>query len=251
MFLDRFDRAAASTIVDALEASDAPLRAVQLRALGGAMARVPVEATAFAHRDRKILAQVVSFFVGPDDRPTRARWVADLATALQPGETGAYVNFLGDGSEGRVREAYPGPTWDRLVEVKTRYDPNNVFRGNFNVPPCVANERGSPGGMGSRSRRRLRAVVAGERLPERFERRRLALAPGVEQPADAAEWAGAIVLIEHGRLEVCCVAGTRSTYSQGDLLPLGWLPLLALRNPGAVGDPARGDPPSVGRSRLG
>ena len=57
------DRRGAST------ASDAPLRAVQLRVLGGAMARVPVEATAFAHRDRKILAQVVSFFVGPEDRP--------------------------------------------------------------------------------------------------------------------------------------------------------------------------------------
>lgn len=60
------------------------------------------------------------------------------------------------------------------------------------------------------------------------------LAPGVERATDTEEWAGAIVLIERGRLEVCCTAGARSTYEEGDLLPLGWLPLLALRNPGAV-----------------
>jgi hypothetical protein len=77
-------------------------------------------------------------------------------------------------------------------------------------------------------------VLAGGRLPEQFERRALALPPGVEQPAEAGEWAGAIVLIECGRLEVCCAAGARTTYLEGDLLPLGWLPLLALRNPGAV-----------------
>ncbi|MGZ8565461.1 MAG: BBE domain-containing protein, partial [Actinomycetota bacterium] len=47
----------------------------------------------------------------------------------------AYVNFLGDEGVGRVREAYPGPTWDRLAAVKRRYDPTNLFRLNQNVPP--------------------------------------------------------------------------------------------------------------------
>ena len=51
---------------------------------------------------------------------------------------GVYVNFLGDEGEARVREAYPGPTWDRLAAVKRRYDPTNLFRLNQNVPPAAA-----------------------------------------------------------------------------------------------------------------
>jgi FAD/FMN-containing dehydrogenase len=46
-----------------------------------------------------------------------------------------YVNFLSNEGRGRVREAYPGRTWDRLVEVKRRYDPDNLFRLNQNIPP--------------------------------------------------------------------------------------------------------------------
>jgi FAD/FMN-containing dehydrogenase len=45
------------------------------------------------------------------------------------------VNFLGDEGEARIREAYPGPTWDRLARIKARYDPTNLFRLNQNVPP--------------------------------------------------------------------------------------------------------------------
>jgi FAD/FMN-containing dehydrogenase len=46
-----------------------------------------------------------------------------------------YVNFLGDEGEMRIREAYPRATWDRLTEIKTRYDPTNLFRLNQNIPP--------------------------------------------------------------------------------------------------------------------
>jgi FAD/FMN-containing dehydrogenase len=60
--------------------------------------------------------------------------VADLAAKLQP-EHGAYVGFLGDEGTARVREAYPGATWDRLVAVKARHDPTNLFRLNQNIPP--------------------------------------------------------------------------------------------------------------------
>ena len=51
------------------------------------------------------------------------------------GAPGVYVNFLSDEGPERVREAYPGATWDRLVEVKRRYDPDNLFRRNQNIPP--------------------------------------------------------------------------------------------------------------------
>jgi len=136
MFLDHVDREVASTIIDTLEASDAQMRVVQLRVLGGAMARVPADATAFAHRGARIMANVAVFFEGADDQARRTAWVADFAAALEQGDAGAYVNFLGDEGADRVRAAYPAPTWDRLVAVKTKYDPENLFRLNQNVPPA-------------------------------------------------------------------------------------------------------------------
>ena len=137
MFVDRIDRAAARTIVEFLEASDAPLRAAQLRVLGGAMARVSADATAFAHRTSRILAVLVNFYDRtPEDRARRQVWADDFATALRQSDDGAYVNFLGDRAEAGVRAAYPDGTWDRLVAIKKRYDPTNLFRLNQNVPPA-------------------------------------------------------------------------------------------------------------------
>jgi protein gp37 len=135
MFVDSIDRGVANTIVDHLEASDASVRVAQLRVLGGAMARVPAEATAFAHRASRIMVNVASFYEGPQDRPVREAWVSEFADALYQDDTGAYVNFLGAEGEGRIRDAYPGSTWDRLVAIKARYDPTNLFRLNQNIPP--------------------------------------------------------------------------------------------------------------------
>jgi FAD/FMN-containing dehydrogenase len=137
MLVDRIDRSAAETIMDHLAASDASMRVAQLRVLGGAMARVPVDATAFAHRASRIMVNVAAFYEGPEDRPRREKWVTDLAAALRQGDGGAYVNFLVDEGEERVRAAYPGPTWDRLAAIKARHDPTNLFRLNQNVPPAT------------------------------------------------------------------------------------------------------------------
>jgi FAD/FMN-containing dehydrogenase len=136
MFMDTVDHQMAETIMEQLQASDAPVRVVQLRALGGAMTRVPTEATAFAHRHSRIMANVAAFYDGPADRERRQAWVDGVAAALQQSDDGAYVNFLGDEGPERVRRAYPGSTWDRLVEVKRRYDPDNLFRLNQNIPPA-------------------------------------------------------------------------------------------------------------------
>ena len=59
----------------------------------------------------------------------------DFAAALDQGDRAVYSNFLSDEGPQRVREAYPGSTWDRLVEIKRRYDPTNLFRLNQNVTP--------------------------------------------------------------------------------------------------------------------
>ncbi|WP_248962565.1 FAD-binding oxidoreductase [Sphaerisporangium perillae] len=137
MFIDTVDRSVADTIVEYLESSDASMRAVQLRVLGGAMARVPVDATAFAHRHSRIMVNLAAFYEGLEDRPIREAWIADFAETLRQSDSGAYVNFLGDESIDRVRAAYPGSTWNRLTEIKAEYDPTNFFRLNQNIPPAI------------------------------------------------------------------------------------------------------------------
>jgi FAD/FMN-containing dehydrogenase len=135
MFLDHVDRLVAETILDYLRQSDASMRVAQLRVLGGAMARVPSMATAFAHRDRRILANVASFYEGSEDRNKREEWTVEFANALNQGDAAAYVAFVGTEGDARVRAAYPPPTWQRLANVKRRYDPTNLFRMNHNIKP--------------------------------------------------------------------------------------------------------------------
>jgi FAD/FMN-containing dehydrogenase len=137
MFVDRIDLEAAKTILEHLQASDAALRVAQLRVLGGAMARVSVEATAFAHRRSRIMVNLAAFYTSPEDQVLRQAWLSDFAKALYQGDSGAYVNFLGDEGEARVHDAYPGSTWERLASIKARYDPDNLFRLNQNIPPAT------------------------------------------------------------------------------------------------------------------
>ncbi len=138
MFVDAIDRPMAETIVDGIKASTAQMTAVQVRVLGGAMARVPAEATAYAHRSRKIMMNVAAMYQRPDQAEVHRAWVAGAAAALSKGDADAYVNFIGDEGEARVRAAYPGSTWDRLAEIKRRYDPTNLFHLNQNIPPSSA-----------------------------------------------------------------------------------------------------------------
>jgi FAD/FMN-containing dehydrogenase len=135
MHIDQVDGGVAATILDFLEKSDAPLRAAQLRVLGGAMARVPSDATAYAHRSSKIMVNLAAFYEGSKDRAAKEAWVRDFAAAIDQGDRAVYANFLADEGPERVRQAYPGSTWDRLVEIKRQYDPTNLFRLNQNVTP--------------------------------------------------------------------------------------------------------------------
>jgi FAD/FMN-containing dehydrogenase len=135
LFVDAIDRGAAETILEYLEASNAYLRVAQLRVLGGAMAHVANDATAFGHRQRRIMVNVAALRQPGQDGAEHEAWAERFAAALQRGPVGAYVNFLYDEGQARVRQAYPGKTWDRLVAIKRRYDPTNVFRLNQNIPP--------------------------------------------------------------------------------------------------------------------
>ncbi|HEU4450641.1 MAG TPA: FAD-binding oxidoreductase [Gaiellaceae bacterium] len=137
MFVDTIAPPEAETILEHLRASAAQMRVAQLRVLGGAMARVPGEATAFAHRTSRIMVNVAAVYATPEETPDHETWVDAFAGALRQSDAGAYVNFLGDEGEERVRAAYPGPTWERLAAVKKRYDPDNLFHLNQNVPPAA------------------------------------------------------------------------------------------------------------------
>jgi hypothetical protein len=137
LFLDKVDRGVAETILEHLNAIDAPMRVAQLRVLGGAMSRVASDATAFAHRRIRIMAALAAFYEGPEDRVKKQAWLDRFFEAMHQGDEGAYVNFVNDEGPERVRAAYPGATWDRLAEIKGRYDPTNLFHVNHNIPPTT------------------------------------------------------------------------------------------------------------------
>jgi FAD/FMN-containing dehydrogenase len=74
-------------------------------------------------------------YTDESEGPTHRAWIARVGAALRQSDGGAYVNFLArDGAE-RLRAAYPGATYDRLVQIKRRYDPTNLFRLNANISP--------------------------------------------------------------------------------------------------------------------
>jgi len=135
MFIDRVDHAVAETILNHLRSSTASMAVTQLRVLGGAMARVPVEATAFAHRNSRIMVNLAALYQQPVEKDAHEAWVAKFASAIQQSDKGVYVNFLDNEGEAQIRAAYPGKTWDKLRQVKAKYDPMNLFRLNQNIPP--------------------------------------------------------------------------------------------------------------------
>jgi FAD/FMN-containing dehydrogenase len=135
MFLETVGLPEAETILEHVERSTAMMGVAQLRVLGGAVARVPNDATAYAHRDRAIMVNLAALYAEAGEAETHLPWLRGFVDALRRDDA-AYVNFLADEGPDRVRGAYPGATWDRLREIKARYDPKNLFRLNQNIPPA-------------------------------------------------------------------------------------------------------------------
>lgn len=133
-FIDKLDEQTAQIMLDHLHASPADLTIAEFRILGGAMARVPADATAFAHRSARVFMNFIIQFDNPDDRPFYDAWVAKASSAVVPG-TGVYINFVGKEGDARLHDAYPSETWERLATVKAKYDPTNLFHHNHNIPP--------------------------------------------------------------------------------------------------------------------
>jgi FAD/FMN-containing dehydrogenase len=136
VLVDALPAGAGDTILTHLETATAPMAAVQLRVLGGAMAQVADDATAFGHRGAKLMVNVAVMFQRAEERAEHEAWAADVVRAMSDGPvTPAYLGFVGDEGQDGVRRAYPAATLERLAQVKRRYDPDNLFRRNLNVLP--------------------------------------------------------------------------------------------------------------------
>ncbi len=135
MFLDQLDERAAATIFERMQAQPSPTTAVQIRVLGGAMARIPENASAFAHRDRRMMMTFFAGYQELDQAASHERWVADSLAAMSPAARGVHVSFLSDEGTARIHDAYPDQTYERLAAIKRRYDPSNLFRVNQNIAP--------------------------------------------------------------------------------------------------------------------
>jgi hypothetical protein len=107
--------------------------------LGGAVGRVPRNATAYSGRDVEHNIIIDAAWLPEQDDTVRAAeiaWAREFLAALQPHRAGVYVNFLdSDDDTSRVREAYGDDTYRRLADVKAKYDPQNVFHNNKNIQP--------------------------------------------------------------------------------------------------------------------
>jgi FAD/FMN-containing dehydrogenase len=135
VILEALDEAAVDAIVAALETAPEGSM-VQLRVFGGAMSRVPADATAFAHRSAAAQVTIINAFTSPEATQGAIAWNRSLFAVLEPMGTGVYVNFLEDEGDARIRQAYPPATYERLARIKGRYDPDNVFHRNQNVRPA-------------------------------------------------------------------------------------------------------------------
>ena len=174
MFVDRVDGDVAAQIMGWLEKSDASMRVAQLRVLGGAMARVPDDATAFAHRSSRIMVNIAAFYEGPEDKAVRQAWVDEFSADLEQEDTGAYVNFLLDEGEERIRAAYPG---DDL-------GPAGGDQGALRPDQPVPAEPEHPAGR-VRSDGRAAERASGERPQRRARPRREMRAPRRSSPTRA------------------------------------------------------------------
>lgn len=137
-FLTELDDEAVDTLLAAMAAPSSPTTMVQIRTLGGAMARVPADATAFAHRDAPVMVVIITGYDDPENVARHTAWTHALHEALATNDAGVYSNFLEAEGEARIRAAYPAGTYTRLADIKRRYDPANLFRQNQNIRPSVA-----------------------------------------------------------------------------------------------------------------
>src|SRR3954466_10477041 len=133
-FLPEVDDQALSVLQESFATLPNPLAEIHLQHLGGAVGRVPAQETAYAFRDQEFIVNVIARTPDADGFEQAVDWARGVTAALGP-DASTYVNFAGDSDPLLVRTSYPPETYRRLVELKNRYDPTNLFRLNQNIVP--------------------------------------------------------------------------------------------------------------------
>ena len=126
---------AVDTIAEHAAKMESPLTAFPLWQMGGAIARVGDDDTAYTGRAVEWNININAATEGPEGFEAERDWVRAFWSALEPWHTSVYVNFLMDEGEDRIRQAYGAEKYDRLKALKKKYDPDNFFRLNQNIPP--------------------------------------------------------------------------------------------------------------------
>jgi hypothetical protein len=112
-----------------------PLTSFPIWQMGGAVSRVGEDETAFGGRNAVFTYNIGASTEGSEGFDEEREWVRNFWSALEPWHQTVYVNFLGDEGQERVRDAYGANKYDRLKALKRKYDPDNFFRINQNIPP--------------------------------------------------------------------------------------------------------------------
>lgn len=134
-YLNSLDDHSIRCMVEALATIPSPLTQIEISYQGGAAARVGAAETAFGDRSSPFIVNILGSWSNPAEDAANISWTRNLFAKLRPSMTpGVYVNFMSGDEEDRVTEAYR-ERWERLVAVKTHYDPDNFFRLNQNIPP--------------------------------------------------------------------------------------------------------------------
>jgi hypothetical protein len=133
-FLRELSDEAIDTLASGFLDVPSPFSAVAIEPFGGAVARVPVEATAFPHRHATFNLMILGAWTDPATSEANIRWTRALWKAMRPFATDAvYVNYMDADDIDRLKGAYDAPTYRRLQQIKQRYDPENFFRVNQNI----------------------------------------------------------------------------------------------------------------------
>lgn len=134
-FFSDLSDAAADVLIKRFEQCPSPMSACVLESMGGAASRVASTATAYPHREPGTNLLILSQWADPADTEPNIAWTRETFAALQPHMANRrYVNYLSADDAGYSRDAY-GTNYDRLVELKRRYDPDNIFHLNQNIDP--------------------------------------------------------------------------------------------------------------------
>jgi hypothetical protein len=134
-FLQELNDGAIDVLVEHANRATSPLTAIVIEYYGGAATRVGANETAFAHRSADYNIGILAQWPDPNDSSQHIAWTRGLSAALEQFSTGHFLNFLGDEDQATITNAFGG-NYDRLREIKKKYDAKNFFRLNQNIAPA-------------------------------------------------------------------------------------------------------------------